>query len=211
MSLLQELPTLFELIEGAPFCASAEENTRPVMVRRQYASGEQLVPMVAKDPKYFAPLLMPGQDRAEHYYQIWLSLQEAGIPVVPEVIRYSATTALMTDITTDGSLIYGKHQSFRDFNRPEYQMEQARAALARVNIREVRDQAAWVVDMANQRGIGLADDDSLALKMAPTGVWTLMALDITKTRLDLTETWSHNRKNGFTIVDDIEQIQRKLV
>lgn len=115
---------------------------------------------------------------ADYLAKIWTSLKEAGIPVVPTLIVLSEDEVAMTDLTADGSSLYGKDSWGREFVPQETD-----PVFCTINLEDVRKQAHIFARQAANRFIKLSHDHSLDLLVHPDGSWQTLARDIKNTQL----------------------------
>lgn len=122
---------------------------------------------------------------ADIWISKWKTLKAAGIPVVPTIRRVSDTEVAMTDLSADGSGVYGK----ADITEERIRRNTDRK-LMEIDLNKVIEKTQEIATRANQSGILLAMDDALVLVVHPDGNWEVMALDIghTERREDFLKT-----------------------
>jgi hypothetical protein len=116
----------------------------------------------------------------------WKLFKEAGLPVVPTLRRSQKGTLLMTDVTADGSEIYGKNLSkkLEQLSVDNKASEETKLAdeflkiLSGPELDKIKSQLNAYKEIANSKGICLPLDDPFELVVHPDGRWQLVILDL---------------------------------
>lgn len=174
-----------EIIGGPSFEADGYmgvEECSQVTVRIPGRFSSREIPMVSKEPRCFVSWRFFERNAAGRYVSTWTRLREAGIPVVPTLRKRNNSAVVMTDLTRDGSIIYGRHQAFvlLPYRHSDFFLKNHKPFMA-LDLDEVKRSAVEVLDTATGQGITLANDGALDLVVNPSGSWYLIALDITRT------------------------------
>ena len=115
-------------------------------------------------------------DPSARYVSIWTKMKEAGLPVLPTVAAISKTGILETDLTADGSKLYGK-----DTNTPEKNVSSPIDKIfADVNIDEIEKTSKEVAELAAKNQIGIFIDHGFDLLVKPDGMYKVMNRDFKK-------------------------------
>ena len=121
---------------------------------------------------------------ASTYIEKWQMLKDAGLPVVPTLRMSSRGTLLLTDLTHDGSDLYGKGK-WLEMKGGVYSYDAARegdSEFLRItdheNISEVIAEADYLSEYATQSDILLPYDDPCELIVSPDGDWRLCIIDV---------------------------------
>lgn len=121
---------------------------------------------------------------SEEFFARWKMLKDAKLPV-PDTVRITSdTTIVMTDLTADGSDIYGKTDAeaieFEEF-LPEKSHRKPRKMdyiLNTISTEVIKAEALKIATRATESDISLPFDDPLSLIIHPDGSWQLMILDL---------------------------------
>lgn len=142
-----------------------------------------------------------GVDNADFYMDIWQKMKHAGLPVVTTVRKVSSETVIMTDLTADGSVIYGKHQAStvrfnesidmqnkiaRDHGwvKTQEKIESIDNRLMHVDQDRVEQLATEIMDTATQAGFTLPFDDPMVLVVGSDLTTRIYILDLSSTKMN---------------------------
>lgn len=143
------------------------------------SKGEKTRKISLVKSKVEIPSMYRGElSSADYVAKIWTSLKQAGIPVVPTFVVLSDNEVAMTDLTADGSGLYGK-DSWGNYFTPH----ETDAIFRDIDLEEVRGQALTFARRAADHHIGLSQDHSFDLLVRPDGSWQPLARDIKNTQL----------------------------
>lgn len=109
---------------------------------------------------------------AEMYYNYWKRLKNAGIPTVPTMRVIAPNEVIMTNMTADGSVFFGKHRS-----HSEPISDQFIQHFLSINPADIQFSAQQIVKRADENNIILPDDEAFTLLVHPDGSWEVMVLD----------------------------------
>lgn len=112
---------------------------------------------------------------ADETLRVWYKLKKAGLPVVPTMRKIGDYSVLMTNLTSDGSFLFGKYTRYaKDAAVPKSMTKN----LKKIPILPIK-QTAWIfADICNNNDIELAYDDAFELLVHPNGSWELIMLDL---------------------------------
>jgi hypothetical protein len=115
------------------------------------------------------------QITADETLEIWHKLKDAGLPVVPTMRKVNGHSVLMTNLTVDGSYLFGKYAAFSDTAWTPKDMTKKFKKIKSIEImRKVWDLAGT----CNENDIELAYDDAFEVLVRPDGSWKLVILDL---------------------------------
>lgn len=180
--------------------------------------------LIFKEPNSFWPPI--GDDPpAQRLYANWFAMKNAGLQVVPNMWKISDTLVAMTDITTNGSGIYGKADIPDDVGG-KYKMvstvQPTRTPLATdgklltIPLSAIEEKAKEEAVFATKHNIILPHDSGLVLVVSPDGNWYPLNLDIGTAHVGATEhdIWgtieAANRQFVNRFVNEIAQVQMAL-
>lgn len=149
---------------------------------------------------------------ADEFYRVWRGLKDAGLPVVPSVRKVSSHEVVMTDLTADGSQLYGKNRFMEHRSGPLDHL------FIQIDPQEIEDKVVQLRKKANQAGIILPPDDPCELLLHPNGTYDLIILDIRDAKLkgyDVYDKWvarksveSYNQKStNMVFLNDLDHIR----
>ncbi|HEV7454485.1 MAG TPA: hypothetical protein VGO07_04460 [Candidatus Saccharimonadales bacterium] len=127
------------------------------------------------------------REHNDHYIHSWQVCNEAGIPVVPEVMVSDDDTLLVTDVKAGGSEVYGKgmaralssYDHAQERHRPHADIDALFMQItAPENVGAIRAEAERISQLAINAGMELPADDPYELIVHPDGTWQLMTLDL---------------------------------
>lgn len=134
---------------------------------------ERSLPMVVKH--------LSKQQTARGYSQYWASLVSAEITTLPTVRIIGYKDVLITDLTADGSVFYGKDNVYPCFDRFEKGgLTEIDKIFLNINPEEIRARAELMAERATKNGIFLPYDDPFDLLVHPDGGWDVVVLDLVK-------------------------------
>ncbi len=120
-----------------------------------------------------------GETSAQYFVRIWQTMKNAGITVLPNVSAAGEEEVLETDLTADGSQIYGK-----DSRREDRFDEKIDPLFLNIDLVKVEEAAKDLSKKANTSNIQLSADHPLDLIVHPDGTWIVMARDVKNTTLN---------------------------
>ena len=124
--------------------------------------------------KYFR-----DNENAKGYAEYWLKLIRAGISTIPTVWIVGEKEVLITDMTSDGSVFYGKDNVNPSFQRYEKnKMTELDAVFLSIDPEEIKAKAEEIIKKANANGIFLPSDDPFDILIHPDGSWEVIVLDL---------------------------------
>lgn len=130
----------------------------------------------AKEVKLYLKSTVPF-NTADSYIVKWQEMKAAGLPVVPTLRKASDSSVLMTDLTHDGSELYGKSRNWY----PSAHNSKLKDVFDSLDLKKIEDAAKKIAEQASKNGIGLPDDDPMELLIHPDGSWEIIILDLTET------------------------------
>lgn len=152
-----------------------------------------------------------------YYSEQWKIAKEAGLPVVPTLRKAKNGKVLMTDLTADGSEIFGKAMEFKlngELDPNFYPRLSVKFLKVMENdqegiVKKVKD----YVDLASTKGIILPVDDPFELILHPDGTWDLVIIDLERLgKADPDENLlEENEKNAGSFIQDLKKIHSKLL
>jgi len=115
--------------------------------------------------------------------QIYYAYKQAKLPVVETFRRSNDGMVVMTDITADGSKVYGKATSqSMNHGKPREPSPLDSVFLELIAdgsvVKDMHDQALKLAAIAGDHGILLAYDDPFELIIHPDKTWSLVCLDL---------------------------------
>lgn len=120
----------------------------------------------------------PGETSAQYFVRIWQTMKNAGLNVLPSVSASGDDEILETDLTADGSQIYGKDS--RIDGRVDKKID---PLFLNLDLTKVEEAAKILSQKAYGGNIQLSADHSMDLVVHPDGSWIVMARDIKNTRI----------------------------
>jgi len=117
-----------------------------------------------------------GFTHSGHFYYTWMMLKSVGIPTVPTVRIIDDRKVLMTDLTADGSMFFGKATKVTD-NRANNICEME-FIFSQIDLVPVYEELKRVERIAMRNDIILPIDDPFDLLLHPDGSWEVMVLDL---------------------------------
>lgn len=121
----------------------------------------------------------PGETSAQYFVRIWKTMKDSGVNVLPNVSASGEEEILETDLTADGSQIYGKDSRIEDrFD------EKIDPLFLNIDLAKVEEMAKDLSQKASAGSIQLSADHSMDLVVHPDGSWIVMARDIKNTRIN---------------------------
>jgi hypothetical protein len=132
-------------------------------------------------------------DNSGEYKKSWNVFRQAGIPIVPSlrVSKNNPDEIYLTDLTANGSEIYGKSVYFKILNgknhesfNPSFKLAKA---FSKIPYESIEQEVERVVKIANQNNIFLPWDDAFELVIKPDGKWNLVVIDLGEARLQRNE------------------------
>lgn len=204
-----------EIIGGSSFEAEGYEGAEEcgrVIVRVSNRFRGREIPMVTKEPHCFVSWGFFERSASDRYISTWTRLREAGIPVIPTMRKKDNSTVLMTDLTRDGSTVYGRHQAFvtAPYRHSDFFLKDHRPFMA-LDLDKVRVSAIEILDRATGQGITLANDGALDLVVNPRGSWSLIALDITRTIFNSRTAKLSNQDNLNSLMGYLSLIRENII
>lgn len=125
------------------------------------------------------------------YASQWQLFRNAGLPVVPTLRKTERGTVMMTDLTADGSEIYGKDLSsmllqglFQFSHIDKNKLPKIKYVNSFLEIMEgeeferLKRKVKEYQELANTNGILLPTDDPFELIIHPDGTWELVIIDL---------------------------------
>ncbi len=135
---------------------------------------DEVLKMQVMIAKYFS-----DAESAAEYADYWLKLLYAGIPTIPKVLIIGEKEVLLTDMTSDGSVFYGKDNVNPSFQRYEKnKMTELDAVFLSIDPEEIKAKAEEIIKKANANGIFLPSDDPFDILIHPDGSWEVIVLDL---------------------------------
>lgn len=190
--------------------AGRGEYCQRVLVRVNSQGRIREIPMVSKRLGSFIPGLRSDEKGSDRYISVWKGLKEAGVPVVPTVRKKSDNEVLLTDLTKDGSIVYGKHQAMEPELLPQDPASRAvHKAFLEISMDSISEAATSILRKATDKGIQLARDGALDL-VVNTDRWYLLALDISKTTFGEYRAEEGNRHNLYDTISWLLSLQGYL-
>jgi hypothetical protein len=125
---------------------------------------------------------------ASSYSEKWKQCKDAQLPVVPTLRLTDRDSVVLTDVTADGSQLFGKGlnldlQMSDDFQRSRlfnlYNIPLFRKIYSE-NREKIEKELLMYSRFAWAKGILLPGDDSFELLIKPDGNWQLLLLDLTQ-------------------------------
>ncbi len=162
--------------------------------------------------------------KANHYIDIWKRMNDAQIPVVPQIWKIDEETIAMPDLAESGAKIYDKHtllslrseQLTADYNQREKanirvdDVDRKFIHLINTSWGEIEEQITQAVEKLDKANISLAPapDDSFAIIMYPSGSWKMITLDIDKASVTQTpdNTWI-KREFPFIMTNIVKSLE----
>lgn len=155
------------------------------------------------------------------YVDKWKMFKDAGFPVVPTLRQTEDGRLFMTDITADGSEIYGKgimkalEDALDSAKNPKQKIpEQIKhIELFMKVIEEKFDEIKTKVEeyrkRANEKKLCLPVDDPFEFILHPDGTWELMMLDLNAVFMKETDYWRelYNSQSTARFVNDLLKIK----
>lgn len=169
-----------------------------------------------------------GIDPADFYMDIWLKLKTAGLSVVPYMRRLDPDTVIMSDLTMDGSVVYGKHTApSMGVNLARNYLETLGTSVAgkylkeyknldcrllAVNPQEIEELAIAEAEHATQAGFLLPHDDPLVVTVNKDLVPKIIELDIESSnfRRNPTTTKDANNSSVYKFLAFLERTREVL-
>lgn len=105
----------------------------------------------------------------------WHKLKKVGLPVVPTMRKVHEYTVLMTNLTADGSQLFGKYLAYTD--NPQVSKEMIKK-FKKIKPIEIKRKVWEMTEICNQNNIELAFDDAFEVLVCPDGSWRLVILDL---------------------------------
>lgn len=159
------------------------EQPRKALVRVYVGDRFREITMATKRPWCFDQHLPYGQG-ADRFIAIWQTIKAAGIPVVPTLRKVSSDQVVMTDLTRDGSMVFGKHQAHWPELLPNDPASwEIYKNLFRIPRQDIAESMQTIADRATSNQIALPRDQGIDIVVHPTGKWHLIALDIGNSRI----------------------------
>jgi hypothetical protein len=169
-------PHQVKLLETIPLPKGtrAKERWRLELSKREKTRAISLVKIKVEIPAMYRGEL----SSADYVADLWTTLKQIGIPVVPTLVVLSDNEVAMTDLTADGSGLYGKDNWGNNFSP-----QKTDAIFHDIDLEEVKKQALTFARLAANNHIGLSPDHSFDLLVHPDGSWQPLARDIKNTQL----------------------------
>lgn len=153
----------------------------------------------------------------------WRVFKEAGLPVVPTIRKTKEGKLFVTDLTVDGSEIYGKNVRAKlqyvlefpdDVDSKEFLSEIRRIKvflqiLQGEEFEKLIAQVQKYQDLANEKNIGLPTDDAFELILHPDGSWELITLDLMSADVENPDKnfERHNKRAVDLFMQDLQEIK----
>lgn len=126
------------------------------------------------DRRWFKEL-RDDESAADKYCEFWEQLKKAEIPTVPSIIKLADNKVAMTNLTADGTVLYGKNRFFSNVNRmPTDEL------FSKIESWEIYNKGREILEKANKAKIVLPKDDPFELLVHPNGSWELIVLDLSQ-------------------------------
>lgn len=145
---------------------------------------------------------------ADKYMEFRQRLVDAGIPTVPSIRKISSNEVAMTDLTADGSGLYGKNRDYQLIDEPVATDKFFRSLDFTEVFREVRE----IIDKADKASIVIPQDDPFELLVHPDGTWNLIILDVSQLETARNPSIAHTRNiwSQRLFEDYLREIKRKI-
>jgi hypothetical protein len=199
------------------------EKKRKVTIEFGNSFGKKNINLVEKEPAVFDENQKIETSKAKDFYMKWKMLKDAGLPVPNTVRITSDKTVAITDLTVNGSELYGKSDGekviFEEYLKPENHRKSKNldGLFLSVKSDEIFAEANRIATIATENNICLPFDDPLIMIVHPDGTWSLIILDLGDARKgphpdpDLKPTL--REQNEWLIskfFDDIKLIREKI-
>lgn len=139
---------------------------------------------------------------ADKYILLWRRLKKFGIATIPTVRKLSDHEVLVTDLTADGSKLYGKEEKKDALYGTWGAVEEVDDILTRISLSDIATRASSLVEQANIAGFLLARDDPFKIMVRPDGSWDVGVFDFSMARLDTDVGMNAERVVRFNSSDD---------
>lgn len=159
-----------KILNFTPITVGTQQGKEFIDLERESIPG--ISHMVKRRVEY-APLYRGNKTSSQHYMDLWESLKDANIPTLDEVASISENEVAETDITADGSKIYGK-----DTHNNDIVPSPIDAIFKNIDLDIVLKEARRIALLAADQQIMLSQDHCLDLVIRPNGEWIVMARDI---------------------------------
>lgn len=145
------------------------------------------------------------------YAAVWAKMKEAGLPVLPTVAIFSDTEVLETDLTADGSKVFGKDTNIYERN----DTSPVDKLFLKISISKVENEAKRVAELAAKNHVGISYDHGFDLLVKPDGSYKVMNRDIKNTRIydnskDINQIKSDNLDCVGSFIDHLNAAKKYL-
>lgn len=160
-----------------------------------------------------------AQGQQEITYENWFAFKAAYLPV-PEEMWLTEDGILVSDVTVDGSEVYGKSLSDiltgkrREVGNSIREKHPCDVVFAKINKQSLRERAHYWAEVATGYGLCLPDDDPIEIIVHPDSTWDIIILDLFHAetprtrRMDIHALRDYNiRKVNATIDGSITKLQ----
>ena len=157
------------------------------------------------------------QENGQKYSENWKKCKDAGLPVVPTLRKTKDGKVLMTDLTADGSRLYGKSVSIELnwYGRLSYgePMFDFLTIIPYDEFEKIISKTVEYTEIASKKGILLPDDDPFELVVHPDGKWNLVILDLERLYITTadTELFDANMVAASRFIGDLKEIRDNLL
>ncbi len=133
----------------------------------------------------------------------WKIFKEAGLPVVPTMRKTEDGRIFVTDVTADGSEVYGKYfwhelmVESQEIIEGAKRMEDFLKILEGAEFERLRGEVEKYKNLANQHNLYLPADDPFELVVYPDGTWKIMMLDLQKGLLPAFDGFTVKKSNEY--------------
>lgn len=136
--------------------------------------------------RHIAKMVIKEVEDADLYIHSWEILKRAGIPTVPSMRKTGRHTVIMTDLTHDGSVLFGKSRygidvmgsTFSRSGKPVRADRTSAGLFLKVDLNAVIKEAGRVEQIAFENNILLPLDDPYELLVRSDGTWELLVVDL---------------------------------
>lgn len=150
-----------------------------------------------------------GKTNAQAYFEKWQGIKNSGLPTVPTMRVISNNEVIMTDLTADGSVIYGKHDE-KDLTKRT--SPPADKLFMRINTQAIEVRARQIQKMADKQNITLpTDSDPFVLVVHPNGSWELVVLDVDMARFNDPEARTKNKELVSDFLNGIRSTKQDFI
>lgn len=122
-----------------------------------------------------------AEEHATDYFADWNNFTKAGVHTVPLMKIYDEHTILMSDMTADGSVFYGKNMVYACFERfKNGKITDMDRKFLNIDPNDILKEAQRNVEAANKAHLFLPYDDPFDVLVHPDGTWEVVTIDLTR-------------------------------